>query len=87
VSAIQDMFDGLVGIESDWEFVRDYIAKSFPDDPDDDRYITVMCECRMCGYTSLCSYPLNIVDETRLECHNCGHFTVEPVTYDLVVLT
>lgn len=84
---IEDMLEGLVGIDADWTFVRDFVADEFLfDDPDDDRYMIVMCKCRMCEEEHMSIYPLNTFNSDCQECPNCEHMTAEPVTDDVIVI-
>lgn len=82
---IEDVTEGLVGIEVDWTFVRDFFSDEFLFDPDD-RYMIVMCKCRMCEHEHMSMYPLNTFDPDCQECPNCEHMTCEPVTDDVIVV-
>ncbi len=79
------LWAGEVGIESDWDFIVECFEPDI-NDPELDRYLTVMCECRICNERSLISYPLTVFDETCLSCPHCGHRTCEAVTNDVIVV-
>lgn len=83
---IEDVMEGLVGIDVDWTFVRDFFTDEFLFEPEDDRYIVVMCECRMCEHKHMSFYPLDVLDPDCQECPNCEHITCEPVTDDVIIV-
>lgn len=45
-------------------------------------WITATTRCRLCGHEQVSCYPSDVVDDTRLECGNCGHMACEPVEGD-----
>lgn len=88
MSISDQLWAGEVGIESDWDFIVRCFEPDVEKDPELelDRYMTVMCECRICSERHLSSYPLTIFDETCQQCPHCEHMTCEPVTNDVIVV-
>jgi len=41
-------------------------------------------KCRICGYSHISVYPVDIFDETRTECPDCEHMTSELIANLLV---
>lgn len=85
MSISDQLWAGEVGIESDWDFIVRCFEMDISD-PGMDRYMTVICECRICNERCLISYPLTVFDETCLKCPHCEHQTCEAVTNDVIVV-
>lgn len=47
--------------------------------PDGTEWQRGTVECRLCGCTHVAVWPTSILDDTRLECTDCGHMACEPV--------
>ena len=77
------LLDGEIALDTHWSFVWHFDTDG---EPDSERYITVMTECRMCEHQQLASIPSDVLDETCLQCSNCEHMTCEPMTDDVVTI-
>ncbi len=82
---VQLLLDGDIAFDTHWSFVW-YYVEAAEGEPDSERYITVMTECRMCGQQQMSSHPTDVWDDNCLQCSNCDHMTCEPMTDDVVTI-
>ncbi len=82
---VELLLDGEIALNTHWSFVWHFVEAA-EGEPDSERYITVLTECRMCEHRHVSSHPTDILDENCLQCPNCDHMTCEPLTDDVVTI-